>query len=49
MKEAIEKIGPESVYLIVIDGASDWTVTEEMIQSFYPWISFIKSRGVFSN
>ena len=41
MKEWIEKIGPESVLLVVIDGGSDWSTTKDMIQSFFPWISFM--------
>lgn len=41
MKKQIEKVGPKQVVLIVIDGGSDWRSTEEMIQSFYPWIQFM--------
>ena len=41
MKGWIEKIGPESVLLVVIDGGSDWSATKDMIQSFFPWISFM--------
>ena len=41
MKVSIEKIGAENVFLVVIDGGSDWTSTEEMIQSYFPWISFM--------
>ena len=41
MKEQIDKVGPESVLLVVIDGGSDWSTTKEMIQGFYPWISFM--------
>ncbi len=41
MKCNLELIGPKKVSLIVIDGGSDWTATKEMIQSFFPWISFM--------
>lgn len=41
MKKAIMQVGPEKVLLVVIDGGSDWTSTETMIQEFYPWISFL--------
>ena len=41
MKEAIETAGPSNVMLIVVDGGTDWTTTEVMIQTFYPWISFL--------
>ena len=41
MKEWIEKVGAKTIFLIVIDGGSDWSATEDMIQSFYPWISFM--------
>lgn len=41
MKKAIEKAGAEQVLLVVIDGGSDWTSTKDMIQGFYPWISFM--------
>ena len=41
MKKAIEKVGPEKVFLVVIDGGSDWSSTESMIQEFFPWISFL--------
>ena len=41
MKEAIIKVGAKQVLLVVIDGGSDWTATEEMIQQFFPWISFM--------
>ena len=41
MKEWIEKVGAKTMFLIVIDGGSDWSATEDMIQSFYPWISFM--------
>ena len=41
MKEAIIKVGAKKVLLVVIDGGSDWSKTEEMIQEFYPWISFM--------
>lgn len=35
------KVGAKKVLLVVIDGGSDWTATEEMIQEFFPWISFM--------
>ena len=41
MKKAIEKVGAEKVFLVVIDGGSDWSATETMIQEFFPWISFL--------
>ena len=41
MKIAIEKVGADKVILVVIDGGSDWATTEEMIHTFYPWISFM--------
>ena len=41
MKQAIEEVGAENVLLVVIDGGSDWSSTETMIQEFYPWISFL--------
>ena len=41
MKKAIQRVGPEKVLLVVIDGGSDWTATKDMIQEFYPWISFM--------
>lgn len=41
MKRAIEKVGAKQVLLVVIDGGSDWTATKDMIQEFYPWISFM--------
>ena len=41
MKKVIERIGPERVILVVIDGGADWSATEEMIQAVYPWISFL--------
>ena len=41
MKKAIDSVGPENVYVVVIDGGTDWTATETMIQEFYPWISFM--------
>ena len=40
MKKAIEMVGPEKVFVVVIDGGTDWTATEAMIQEFYTWISF---------
>ena len=41
MKKAINMVGAKKVLLVVIDGGSDWTSTEEMIQEFFPWISFL--------
>ena len=41
MKKQIEIIGAKRVFLVVIDGGSDWSATAEMIQSFFPWISFM--------
>ena len=41
MKKAIERVGAEKVLLVVIDGGSDWTSSETMIQEFFPWISFL--------
>ena len=41
MKKAIERVGPETVMLVIIDGGSDWTATEPMIQQEYPWIHFM--------
>ena len=41
MKKAIERVGPDNVFLVVIDGANDWSTTETMIQGYYPWISFL--------
>ena len=41
MKTVIDKVGPKTVFLVVIDGGGDWASTEEMIQTFYPWISFM--------
>ena len=41
IKANLELVGPETVFLIVIDGGSDWTATEEMITELYPWISFM--------
>ena len=41
MKKVIERIGPERVILVVIDGGADWSATADMIQATYPWISFL--------
>ena len=41
MKKVIEKIGAKTILLVVIDGGSDWTATQQMIQEFFPWISFM--------
>ena len=41
MKKAIQMVGADKILLVVIDGGSDWTATETMIQEFYPWISFL--------
>jgi len=41
MKKVIHKAGAANVLLVVIDGGSDWTSTEAMIQEFFPWISFL--------
>ena len=41
MKKNILKVGAKKVLLIVIDGGSDWAATKEMIQSLFPWISFL--------
>ena len=41
MKKAIQRVGPDKVMLVVIDGGTDWTATEPMIQGIYPWISFM--------
>ena len=41
MKKAITQVGADNVFLVVIDGGSDWTATETMIQEFFPWISFL--------
>lgn len=41
MKKQIEIVGPKRVFLVVIDGGSDWAATEEMVQGFFPWISFM--------
>ena len=40
MKKVIEKIGPKTVLLVVVDGGGDWSGTKSMIQTFFPWISF---------
>ena len=34
-------VGPETVYLVIIDGGADWVVCEDMARSKYPWINFI--------
>ena len=41
MKKVIEEIGPDNVLCVVLDGGHDWSSTEEMIQDFFPWISFL--------
>ena len=41
MKKVIEKVDPETVFLAVFDGGSDWSSTKSMIQEFFPWISFL--------
>ena len=41
MKKVIEQIGSENIMLVVLDGGHDWSSTEEMIQEFFPWISFL--------
>ena len=41
LKKAIDEVGAEKVFLVVIDGGHDWSATEQMIQRFYPWISFL--------
>ena len=41
MKKAIEKVGPKKVFLVVIDGGNDWSATKQMIQGYFPWISFL--------
>lgn len=41
MKHSIEMVGPENVFLVIIDGGTDWTATKAMIQQFFPWISFL--------
>lgn len=41
LKQAIERAGATSVMAVVLDGGGDWSATEKMIQSFFPWISFL--------
>ena len=41
MKKAIERAGPKNVKAVVLDGGGDWSATEKMIQSFFPWIRFL--------
>ena len=41
MKKAIERAGAKQVMAVVLDGGGDWSSTEQMIQSFFPWISFL--------
>ena len=41
MKKALLRVDPQKVMIVVIDGGSDWTATEPMIISAYPWISFM--------
>ena len=41
LRAVIKLVGPENVMLVIIDGGSDWSAAEEMIQEFYPWISFL--------
>ena len=41
LKEIIEMVGPEKVFAVIIDGGTDWSATETMIQEFSPWISFL--------
>ena len=36
----IEKVGPETIMVVMLDGGGDWQATKDMIQNFYPWISF---------
>ena len=37
----IERVGPKNVFLVVCDGGGDWSQTEDLIQSKWPWISFL--------
>ena len=37
----VSKIGPKTVYLVVIDGGADWMAAKDMVRSKFPWIYFL--------
>ena len=39
--EAIEAVGPETVFLVSIDGGRDWSACEATVTEKFPWLSFI--------
>ena len=39
--DTIRRIGPTTVYLVVIDGGADWVAAQAMVRDKFPWIYFI--------
>lgn len=39
--ELVKLVGPESVYLVITDGGSEWVAAQEMVREKFPWIQFI--------
>ncbi len=37
----IKYVGPETVYLVIVDGEAEWVAAQEMIREQFPWIQFI--------
>ena len=45
MIQSIRVVGPETVYLFLLDGGADWVATETMVQAKWPWIYFMHCVG----
>ena len=39
--QCVKYVGPESVYLVIVDGGADWVAAQEMVREQFPWIQFI--------
>ena len=39
--KVVKYVGPQSVYLVIVDGGADWVVAQEMVREQFPWIQFI--------
>ena len=37
----IKYVGPESVYLVIVDGGAEWVAAQQMIREQFPWIQFM--------
>ena len=41
LMDVIKYVGPESVYLRVVDGGAEWVAAQDMVREKFPWIQFL--------